>query len=52
MKAIFAFQYGGNVLSHSEEPVANFNIENINKSAEEFCQTKKFVLTSMYKLLI
>jgi len=27
--------------SHSEEPVANFNIANLNKSAEEFLPDKK-----------
>ena len=27
--------------SHSEEPVANFNIANLNKSAENFLPDKK-----------
>ena len=46
-EVIFAFEYGGNVgtisviSSHSEEPVANFNITNLNKSAEEFLPYKK-----------
>ena len=46
-EGIFAFQYDGNVgtvsviSSHSEEPVANFNIANLNKSAEEFLLDKK-----------
>jgi len=29
------------ISSHSEEPVANFNIANLNKSAEEFLTDKK-----------
>ena len=29
------------ISSHSEEPVANFNIANLNKSAEEFLPDKK-----------
>ena len=29
------------ISSHSEEPVANFNITNRNKSAEEFLPDKK-----------
>ena len=29
------------ISSHSEEPVANFNIVNLNKSAEEFLPDKK-----------
>ena len=29
------------ISSHSEEPVANFNIANLNKSAEEFLPEKK-----------
>ena len=55
---ISAFQYGGKVLhismisSHSEEPVANFNIVNLNKMRKNFCQTKKLVLTSICKLLL
>ena len=42
-----AFQYGGKIgtisviSSHSEEPVSNFNIVNLNKSAEEFLPDKK-----------
>ena len=46
-EGIFAFQYGGNVptvsviSSHSEEPVAHFNIANLNQSAEEFLPDKK-----------
>ena len=41
-EGISAFQYDEKVgtismiSSHSEEPVANFNIVNVNKSAEEF----------------
>jgi hypothetical protein len=29
------------ISSHSEEPVAHFNIANLNKSAEEFLPDKK-----------
>ena len=29
------------ISSHSEEPVANFNFANLNKSAEEFVPDKK-----------
>ena len=29
------------ISSHSEEPVANFNIANLNKSVEEFLPDKK-----------
>jgi len=29
------------ISSHSEEPVAHFNIANLNKSAEEFLPYKK-----------
>jgi len=29
------------ISSHSEEPVENFNIANLNKSVEEFLQEKK-----------
>ena len=29
------------ISSHSEEPVANFNIANLNKSAEDFSPVKK-----------
>ena len=29
------------ISSHSEEPVAHFNITNLNKSAEEFLPDKK-----------
>ena len=29
------------ISSHSEEPVANFNIANLNKSGEEFLPNKK-----------
>ena len=29
------------ISSHSEEPVANFNIVNLNKSAEEYLPDKK-----------
>ena len=29
------------ILSHSEEPVANFNIANLYKNAEEFFPNKK-----------
>jgi len=29
------------ISSHSEEPVAHFNITNLNKSAEEFLLDKK-----------
>ena len=31
------------ISSHSEEPVANFNIANLNKSAEEFSPDKKAI---------
>ena len=47
IEGIPAFQYGGKVgtifviSSHSEEPVANFNIANLNKNAEEYLSIKK-----------
>ena len=31
------------ISSHSEEPVAHFNIANLNKSAEEFLPDKKAI---------
>jgi len=45
-EGISAFQYGGKrtisvISSHSEEPVANFNIANLNKSADKFLPNKK-----------
>jgi len=35
------FKYFSVISSHSEEPVVNFNIANLNKSAEEFLTDKK-----------
>jgi hypothetical protein len=37
------FKYFSVISSHSEEPVANFNIANLNKSAEEFLTDKKAI---------
>ena len=47
IEGISAFHYGGNVpmisviSSHSEEPVANFNIANLYKNADTFLPNKK-----------
>ena len=45
------------ISSHSEEPVANFNIANLNKNAEEYLPIKKacpdlnlYAMVAFYKV--